>query len=96
MLMELERGRLDTQELGITKKLYTEKETQYNFCQDQIKVKNDELKICSDGMTKFEDLRKKDKKACDEAFSNAKPSLKDIILYTGTILGVGLLLGLLL
>lgn len=94
--MDLETGHLDKLELVLFKQKAVEYEKQILIWSDKFKLKDDQLNICNDTVTKYQTLRTDDKKACDEAVKAAKPSFKDILLYSFGVLGAGLLLGLLL
>ena len=96
MITELEKGRIDTQELLLCKKINLEKDNQSTLKDGVIKAKDDQLNICKSTIIEYQTLRVNDKKACDEAISKAKPSFKDIILYTFGVLGAGLIIGLIL
>jgi hypothetical protein len=96
MLVELEKGRIDLEELGVLKKIIIEKAVQETILQDQLKTTNNSLKICNDTISSYQTLRDNDKIACDEAISKAKPGFWNTVLYTFGVLGAGLIIGLLL
>jgi hypothetical protein len=96
MIVELEKGRIDSKELEASIKVITEKDTQINICQDKIIAKDDLLTYCNNTVSEYQTLRDNDKKACDEKVKAAKPTLKEIILYTLGTFGGGVLFALIL
>lgn len=96
MITEIEKGRIDSDELGLTKKVLTEKETQMTSMEGQIKAKDSQINTCKGTVEELKELRVNDKKACDAAVSKAKPTLGQTILYTLGVVGMGIIIGLLL
>lgn len=96
MVVELEKGRVNEEQLIVLKAYNSELEKQISLMKDVVKLKDDQIKKNEEMIKQQKQLMEYQEQACEEKVKNAKPSFFDGLIKVLGGVAIGIIIGVLL